>query len=108
MITFKGAIRDFLQSPHCTASCLKHVHSSGPGTIVRKSHAAHQALIMCNMLCYMPHGMKGQLSYSVRQTLNRIYFSFIVLAEPLTDEGEVETGVPGENPWRQASENDTY
>ena len=26
--------------------------------------------------------------------LNRIYFSFILLAEPLTDEGGDETGVP--------------
>ena len=25
-----------------------------------------------------------------------------------TDEGEEETGVPGENPWQQASENPTY
>ena len=29
--------------------------------------------------------------------------SIISLAEPLTDEGWEETGVPGENPWRRAS-----
>ena len=29
---------------------------------------------------------------------NRIYLSFILLAQPLTDEGGEETGVPGENP----------
>ena len=33
---------------------------------------------------------------------------FILLAEPLTDEGGEETGVPRENPWRRASENATY
>ena len=34
--------------------------------------------------------------------------SFNILAEPLTDEGGEETGVPGENPWRRATENATY
>ena len=34
-----------------------------------------------------------------------MYLNFISLAEPLTDEGGEETGVPGENPWRRASEN---
>ena len=63
MIAFKGVIRDFLQSPHCAASCLQHVRSSGTGAVVCKSHATHRALIMCNMLCYVPCGMKGQLSY---------------------------------------------
>ena len=33
--------------------------------------------------CYMPLGMKGQLSYQVWQSWNRIYLSFILLAEPL-------------------------
>ena len=53
---------------------------------------------MCNMLYYVPRGIKGQLSYSVWQCLNRIYLSFILLAEPLTDEGGEETRVPGETP----------
>ena len=35
-------------------------------------------------------------------------FELYLLAEPLTDEGGEETGVPGENPWRRASENATY
>ena len=60
------------------------------------------------MSCYVPRGTKGQLSYSVWQSLNRIYLSFILLAEPLTDKGGEETGVPGENPWQRASENATY
>ena len=63
IITFKGAIRDFWQSPHCAANRLQHVRSSGPGAIVCKSCATHRALITCNMLCCMPQGTKGQLSY---------------------------------------------
>ena len=63
IIAFKGAIRDFLQSPHSAANCLQHARSSGPGAIVCKSRATHRALITCNMSCYVPHGTKGQLSY---------------------------------------------
>ena len=51
IITFKGAIQDFLQSPHSAANCLQHARLSGPGTIVCKSRATHRALIMCNMSC---------------------------------------------------------
>ena len=60
IIAFQGAIRDFLQSPHCAANRLQHVRSSGPGAIVCKSRAAHRALITCNM-CYVPRGTKGRL-----------------------------------------------
>ena len=63
IIAFKGAIRDFLQSPHCAANRLQHVRSSGPGAIVCKSRATHRALITCNMSCYVPRGTKGQFSY---------------------------------------------
>ena len=62
VIAFKVAIGDFLQSPHSAANCLLHVRSSGPGAIVCKSRATHQALITCSM-CFMPRGRKGQLSY---------------------------------------------
>ena len=41
------------------------------------------------------------------KSLNRIYLSCTLLAEPLTNEGGEETGVPGERPWRRASENAT-
>ena len=34
IIAFKGAIRDFLQSPHSAANCLQHIRSSGPSAIV--------------------------------------------------------------------------
>ena len=62
-IAFKGAIRDFLQSPHIATNCLQHARSSGPGTIVCKSRATHRALITCNMSRYVPLGTKGQHSY---------------------------------------------
>ena len=48
IIELKGAIRDFLQSPHCAANCLQHVRSSGLGAIVYTSRATHTALITCN------------------------------------------------------------
>ena len=44
IIALKGAIRDFLKSPHCAARCLQHVRSSGQGSIVYKSRATHRAL----------------------------------------------------------------
>ena len=67
--------------------------------------------IMCNtssaykyiMSYYMSRGRKGQLSYEVWQGLNHIHLSFILLVEPLTNEGGEETGAPGENPWWRAS-----
>ena len=106
IIAVKGAIPDLLQSPHCTANCLQHIPSSSLGVIVCKSRATHWALITCNMSCYMPRGTKGQLSYKVWQSWNRIYSSFILSAETINRSrgGGEETGVPGENPWRQASE----
>ena len=51
IIVLKGANRDFLQSPHCAANRLQHIRSSGPGIIVCKSRATHQALITCYMSC---------------------------------------------------------
>ena len=41
--TLKGAVQDVLQSPHSAANCLKHVCSSGHGTITCKSSATHWA-----------------------------------------------------------------
>ena len=61
IIALKGAIRDFLQTPHCSTNCLQHVRSSGLGAIVCKSHATHQALITCNMLCAMRNERTVQL-----------------------------------------------
>ena len=61
IFVLKGTVKDFLQS-HCAANHLQHVPSSGPGAIVCKSHAKHQAHITCNMLFYVPRSTKGQLS----------------------------------------------
>ena len=96
IITFKGAIQYFLQSPHCAANCLQHVRSSGPGAIVCKSRATHQALITCkcHVTCHL-----------VRRDSSAIKFDRVEVA---FDEGGEKTGVPGENPWRRASENATY
>ena len=49
MITLKGVIRDFLQSPHCAANCFQHVRSSGEDAVVCKSRATHRALITRKM-----------------------------------------------------------
>ena len=40
IIAFKGAIRDFLQSPHSATNCLQHVRSSGPGATCA-NHVQH-------------------------------------------------------------------
>ena len=55
IIAFKGAILDFLQSPHSAANCLQHARSSGSGAIVCKSRATHQALITCkcHVTCHL-------------------------------------------------------
>ena len=45
IIAFKGAVWDFLQSPHCIANRLQHIRSSGLGAVVCKSRGTHQALI---------------------------------------------------------------
>ena len=76
MTAFKGAVRDFLKSPHCAANCLQHVVSSGQGAIMYKSLATHRVLIMCNMSWY--EGTVQLLSLT-RVELN-IYLSIILLA----------------------------
>ena len=48
---------------HCAVNHLQHVRSSDLDAIMCKSRATYRALITCNMSCYMPRGMKGQLSY---------------------------------------------
>ena len=66
------------QSPHCATNHLQHVCSSGTGAIVCKSRATHQVLLTCNMSCYMPRGMKRQLSYlsltELKSHLFELYF----------------------------------
>ena len=76
IFALKGAIRTSLQSPHCAANCFQHVHSSGLGTIVCKSCAKHQALIMRNMSCATWY--KGTVQLLSLTELNRINFSFLL------------------------------
>ena len=62
---------------------------------------------MCNMLCATWYEEIAQL-LSLTELKSHLFFSCISLAEPLTNEGGEETGVPGENPQQRASENATY
>ena len=96
----------FLQSPHCAANCLQQARSSGPGTIMCKSHATHRVLITCNMPCGTWYKQTAQL-YSDRIEIAFILALFYWL-KSLTDEGGEETGVPGEKARRRSSENTTY
>ena len=59
VVSFKGAIQDFLQSPHC----LRTVSNTYAQVAQVQSCATHRVLITCNMLCYVPHDTKGQLSF---------------------------------------------
>ena len=52
IIALKGVIRDFLQSPHCTANPLQHVRSSGPGAIMCRSHATSSAYTRATSSAY--------------------------------------------------------
>ena len=111
MITLKGAIRDFffffnnlLTAPWTVSntyaqvawaqSCANHVQH-----IERLSRAT------CRDTCHVVQRDSSAITF---ESLNRIYLSFILLAEPLTDEEGEETGVPRENPWWRVSENATY
>ena len=58
---------------------------------------------MQHAVCVTWYGGTAQLS-SLTELNSRVYFTFVLLAEPLTDEGGEETGEPRENPWRRASE----
>ena len=73
IIAFKGAIRDFLQSPHSAANCLQHVRSSGPGATVCKSRATHRALITC--ICHVTCHLVRRDSSAIR--FDRVEIAFI-------------------------------
>ena len=110
-IAFKGAIQDFfffynlLTAPRTVSntyaqaarapSCANHVQH-----IERLSHAT------CRVTCHLV--LRDSSAIKFDRVEIAFYLSFILLAELLTDEGGEETGVPGENPWRRASENATY
>ena len=73
IIAFKGAIRDFLQSPHSAANCLQHVRSSGQGAIVCKSRAIHRALITCK--CHVTCPLVQRDSSAIQ--FDRVEIAFI-------------------------------
>ena len=73
IIAFKGAIRDFLQSPHSAANCLQHVRSSGPDAIVCKSRATHRTLITCK--CHVTCHLVRRDSSAVK--FDRVEIAFI-------------------------------
>ena len=73
IITFKGSIRDFLQSLHSTANCLQHARLSGQGTIVCKSRAAHRALITCK--CHVTCHLVRRDSSAIK--FDRVEIAFI-------------------------------
>ena len=107
--TLKGANQDFLkQSPHCVRNCLQHVRSRDQGPVVCKSCAAHTGLITCKMSCTTWYKGTAQL-LSLTELKSRFvvvvvvfFFSFLLFAELLTDEGGENIGVAGEKPCRRA------
>ena len=78
IITFKGAIRDFLQSPHSAANCLQHVRTlKWPGH-VQHIERLSRASVMLRATWY--EGTAQLLSLT---ELKSHLLSFILLAEPL-------------------------
>ena len=73
IVSFKGAIRDLLQSPHSAANCLQHVRSSGPGAVVCKSRATHRALITCK--CHVTCHLVRRESSAIK--FDRLEIAFI-------------------------------
>ena len=61
IISLKGAVRHFLQSPHCATNCLQHVHSSGRGVIMCKLGATHRARITRDLSCVTWYDGTAQL-----------------------------------------------
>ena len=70
------------------------------------TRGTYVALATCCVTCHVVRRDGSAIKFDRVEIA--FVFSFILLAEPLTDEGGEETGEPGENPWRRASENATY
>ena len=73
IVAFKGAIRDFSQSPHSAANRLQHVRSSGPGAIVCKPRATRRALITCT--CHVTCHLVRRDSSAIK--FDRVEIAFI-------------------------------
>ena len=73
IMAFKGAIQDFLQSPHSAANCLQHICTKGLGTIMCKSRATHQALITCK--CHVTYSLVRRDNSAIK--FDRVEIAFI-------------------------------
>ena len=78
----------FLQSPPCTTNCLTYAQVARV-QIMRKSRAAHQALIMCNMLCAVWYEGTAQLKKKpkthTKKRSNKCDFNSVKLNLSLTE-----------------------
>ena len=73
IITLKSAIRDWLQSPDCAANCLHHAR------VVRAQLCANH--IQHVVLCHLVRRDSSAIKFD--RVWNRIYFSFMSLAETI-------------------------
>ena len=76
-----------------------HIVSKMYAQMARAQSCANhvQHIKLSRATCRVPRGTKGTAQL-LSLTEFKSYFSFILLAEPLTDKGGEGTGAPGENP----------
>ena len=84
MVATKGAIWDFYN----LLIAVQIAFNTYAQVAKVQSCANHKQHIKClsHATYHVPHGTNGQPSYLVWQSLNLIYSSFILSAEPLTDQ----------------------
>ena len=69
IIALKGAIQDLLQSPHCAANRLQHIHSSGLDATMCKSHATHRlSRVTCDS-CHMVQRDSSAIKFELKSHL---------------------------------------
>ena len=98
IITFKDAVRDFctihpLRREPCPARTLRWLGRNRVQITCNTSGANHVQLVVLRATWYET---TAQL-LSLTEFKSHFFKGFILLAEPLTDEGGEETGVPGES-----------
>ena len=61
IVTLKGTVVDFVQSPHNAVNCLQQVCSSGPGAVVcnHVQHIERLSRARCHVTC---HGVQRDIS----------------------------------------------
>ena len=97
MIALKGAVEEFLRSPHCAANCLQNVSSRGQGAIVCKLRATHLGTYhVQHVVCHVIQRHSSAVKF------DKVKIAFILVLfywlKRLTNKGGEETGVLGENP----------